>query len=73
MVDGRIYGIRARTEEAFVSHVLELLEGERIDIELSLEVLAHLSLHLVDPMELEHSLRDDGPRLVGVGVVIYDL
>ena len=36
MVDGRIYGIKARTEK-------------------------------------EHSLRDDGPRLVGIGVIAYDL
>ena len=37
------------------------------------QIAAHLALHLVDLAEGEHALADDGPRLVGVGVVACDL
>lgn len=40
-----------------MDHFLELSEGDGIDVQFPLEVLAHLSLHLV-----EHPLSDNRPR-----------
>lgn len=54
-------------------HRFELLQLLRRDVEDPLEVAAHLSLHLVDLAKGEHSLPDDAPRLVGVGIVAHDL
>jgi hypothetical protein len=52
---------------------LELDDLLTLNVEVPLEIAAHLSLHLVDLFEREHLLRDDTPRLVRVGVVTDDL
>ena len=54
-------------------HLLEHGERLRLDVQLPVEVLAHLALHLVHLAQLEHPLPDDAPALVGVGVVADDL
>ena len=51
---------------------LELGDVFALDIQIPLEVAAHLSLHLVDLLERKHLLRDDRPRLVRVRVVTDD-
>jgi hypothetical protein len=65
--------VGSRTLEIPPNHGLELLQGTGLDIELPLEVRAHLPLHLVDLPKGEHTLTDDTPGLVGVGVIAYDL
>lgn len=52
---------------------LELGDFLARDVEVPLEVAAHLALHLVDLLKLEQFLSDDAPRLVRVGVVADDL
>ena len=68
------YGLRSPVgwvEMMIGEDVLELFEGDQIiesdqiDVELLLQVLAHLSFHLADSPKLEHALGDDGPGLVG--------
>jgi hypothetical protein len=53
-----------RTESAF-----KFAEMIRLDVELPVQVGAHLAFHLVDLTESEHALADDAPRLVAVSVV----
>jgi len=53
--------------------MLKIAQRRRIDIELPLQVGAHLSFHLVDLPERKHALADDTPRLVGIRVVANDL
>ena len=65
--------VRTRTLEILPDHRLELLERGGLDIELPLEVGTHLPFHLVDLPKSKHSLTDDAPGLVGVGVVADDL
>lgn len=65
--------IRAHALEVSTDLHLKLLQRPRPDIELPLEIAAHLAFHLVDLAEGEHALADDGPGLVGVGVVADDL
>ena len=43
-------------------------ERRGIDVELPLQVRAHLSFHLIDLPESKHALARDTPRLVGIGV-----
>ena len=62
-----------RIDEILADYLFEIPEGDGIYVELPLEELAHLSLHLEDLAQLEHSLCDGGPELVGVGIVTYDL
>ena len=59
--------------EILANHVFEFLEGARFNIQLPIEILAHLAFHLVDLAELEHALADDRPGLVRVGVIAYHL
>lgn len=42
-------------------------------VQLPLEVPTHLAFHLINFPEREHALANDGPGLVGVGVVADDL
>jgi hypothetical protein len=53
--------------------MLKIAQRRGIDVELPLQVGAHLSFHLVDLPEGEHALSDDTPRLVGIRVVANDL
>lgn len=59
--------------EILADHILEFLEGQRVHIELPLEILAHLALHLINFPELEHALCHNAPRFVGVRIVTDDL
>lgn len=45
---------------------LKVAQRRRIDVELPLQVGAHLPLHLVDLPKREHTLTDSAPRLVRV-------
>ena len=65
--------IGTRTLEVPPNHRFELLERARLDVELPLQVGAHLALHLVDFPKGEHTLADYTPRLVGVCVIADDL
>ena len=53
--------------------LFELGECLGCDVELPLQVRAHLELHLVDLPESEHTLTGDTPRFVGVSVIADDL
>ena len=64
-----IGGVGSGASDVLTDHVLELLESTRLDVELPVEVLAHLALHLVDPPKLEHALADYQPGLVRIGIV----
>ena len=59
--------------EVFLDHLFKIPQRYRIHIQLPLQVLAHLPLHLVDLAQLKHTLRDDTPRLIRVSVVADDL
>ena len=65
--------VRTRTLEIPPNHGLEFLERARLDIELPLQVRAHLALHLINLPEGKHSLTDNAPGLVGVGIIADDL
>ena len=41
------------------NHVLKFLEGAWLDVQLPIKTLAHLVLHLVDLLQLEHALADN--------------
>lgn len=64
-----LVGRRSEGVERVVECVLELTHLLVPDVDIPLEVAEHLALHLVNLLEWEHILGDDGPRLVGVGVV----
>lgn len=57
------------TGEVGSQHAFKVAEVIRFDVELPVQVGAHLAFHLVDLAEGEHALANDAPRLVGVGVV----
>jgi hypothetical protein len=67
------YGPPARAGEDGGDLGGELVEDGAVDVELPVEVRAHLALYLVDLAEREHALADDGPGLVRVRVVADDL
>ena len=52
--------------------LFELIHHAGLDVELPLEVRAHLPLHRADFPESGHALADDGRGLAGVGVVADD-
>jgi hypothetical protein len=54
-------------------HVLEFHNLIAQDIEVPLEVGAHLPLHLIDLLAGKHMLCDYGPRTGRVGVIADDL
>ena len=64
-----IGGVGSGASKVLADHVLELLEGTRLNVQLPVEILAHLVLHLVDLPELKHALAGDRPGLVRVGVI----
>ena len=68
-----VCGVRSRASEILTYHGLELFQSRQLDVQLPIEVLAHLPLHLVDLSQLEHALPDDAPGLVRIGVIAYDL
>ena len=61
--------IGAWASEVLADHVLKFLEGVGLNIKLLVEILAHLTLHLVDLPQLDHDLTDYQPGLVWVGIV----
>ena len=56
--------------EILADHFLELSEGDGIDVQLPLEVLAHLLLHLVDSPETRTLPKAGG---CGVGKCLKDM
>jgi hypothetical protein len=68
-----VSGVGTRTFEIPPNHGLELLECAGLDIELPLKVGTHLALHLVDLPKGKHTLTNNTPGLVGIGVIAYDL
>ena len=61
------------TFEIPLNHELKFLECVGLDVELPFQVGAHLSLHLVNLPKGKHTLTDDTPGLVGVGIIADDL
>ena len=51
---------------------LELLQRCQVYIQCPIQIVAHLPVHLVDFTRLKHSLHDDRPQLVRIGIVPYD-
>ena len=66
-------GVGSRAGEVTAHLRFEIAQDRRLDVELPLEIAAHLALHLVDLAEGEHALAHDAPGLVGVGVVTDNL
>jgi hypothetical protein len=64
--------VGSRASNILTYHGLELFQSQRLDVQLPIEVLAHLPLHLVDLSQQEHALPDDAPGLVRIGVIAYD-
>ena len=62
-----------RSSEVVARLCLEIVQDRGLDVELALEIAAHLALHLVGLAEGEHALIHDAPGLVRVGVVTDDL
>jgi hypothetical protein len=48
-----VRGVRSRASEILTYHGLELFQSRRLDVQLPIEVLAHLPLHFVDLSRLE--------------------
>ena len=53
--------------------MLKIMQCQGIDVELPLQVGAHLSFHLIDLPECKHALVNDTPWLLGISVVADDL
>ena len=51
--------VGARASKVLPNHILELLEGIRIDVKLPFEILTKFTLHSVDLLKLEHPLTND--------------
>jgi len=66
-------GVRSWSGEILLNAMLKIAQRRGIDVELPLQVGAHLSFHLVDLPESKHALANDTPRLVGISVVADDL
>ena len=56
--------IGAWASEVLADHVLKFLEGAGLNVKLLVKILAHLVLHLVDLLQLDHALTDYRPGLV---------
>ena len=52
----QVGGVGSRASKVLADHVLELLEGTRLNIQLPVKILAYHMLHLVDLPELKHCL-----------------
>jgi len=65
--------VGARTLEIPPNHRLEFLKCAGLDVELPLEIGAHLALHLVNLPKSKHALTDNTPGLVGIGIIADDL
>jgi hypothetical protein len=65
--DGRLESVLRANTGCKVEKLIAL------DIEVPLEVSAHLSFHLVDLLEAKHLLCDDAPRIVRVRFIANDL
>ena len=50
---------KGQCRKVFVYHFLEFLECCRVHVQLPLQILTHLPLHLVDLPQLKHTLGDD--------------
>ena len=55
------------------NHGLEFLERAGLDVELPFEVGAHFPLHLINLPKGKHTLTDDAPGLVRIGIIADDL
>ena len=51
--------VGARASEVLLNHILDLLDGIRIDVKLPFEILTKFTLHLVDLPKLEHPQTND--------------
>lgn len=65
--------IRPRSGEIMLNASLKVAQRRGVDVELPLQVGAHLPFHLVDLPERKHALSNDAPRLVRIRIVTYDL
>ena len=51
--------VGARASKVLPNHILELLEGIRINVKLPFEILTIFTHHSVDLLKLEHPLTND--------------
>ena len=65
--------IRPRSGEIMLNAGLKVAQRRGVDVELPLQVGAHLPFHLIDLPERKHALSNDTPRLVGTSAIIDDL
>ncbi len=65
--------IWAWTSKVMLDTSLKVMQHQRIDTELPLQVQAHLPLHLVDLLKCKHPLTNNTPRLVRISVITYNL
>lgn len=66
---GVVDGVGPRALVVPADHSLELFQGGGVDVQLPFKIAAHFSLHLVDLSQSKHTLTNNTPGLVGVGVV----
>ena len=52
----QVGGVGSGASKVLADHVLKLLEGTRLNVQLPVKILAHLMLHLVHLPELKHCL-----------------
>jgi hypothetical protein len=67
---GQVYGMKGGPGNEKKKRSETVCEQERrgINIELPLQVRAHLLFHLIDLPESEHALARDTPQLIGIDV-----
>jgi len=65
--------VRTGSGEILLDAMCKIAERGGIDVELPLQIGAHLTFHLVDLPECEHALANDAPRLVGISIVADNL
>jgi hypothetical protein len=67
---GQVYGMKGGPGNEKKKHSETVCEQEHrgINVELPLQIRAHLLFHLIDLPESKHALARDTPRLVGIDV-----
>ena len=66
-------GIQTGASEIAAHLRLKVAQYGGIYVQLPLQVTTHLALHLVNLPQSEHTLANNAPRLVGIGVVANNL
>jgi hypothetical protein len=53
-----ICGVWSWSSEVFTYHIIELFQCQQLNVEFPIQVLTHLTLHLIDLSQLKHALPD---------------